>query len=60
MFVYYHSHEDNAIFLCGVLLGINPSTGTKVAKPKGRKIRSGVHEAVLSIVRDIAAFDAFD
>jgi hypothetical protein len=42
---------------CKMFLGINPSTGTKISRTKGRKIRSGVHEAVLSLVKDMAVFD---
>ena len=43
-----------------VLLGINPSAGSKVARCSGKKIRSGVHDAVLSIVREMALFTDVD
>jgi hypothetical protein len=37
-------------------MGINPSTGSKVARGRGKKVRSGVHEAVLSLIREMALF----
>lgn len=40
-----------------VLMGINPSNGTKVGKAKGHKIRSGVHESVLALVKEMAVFE---
>ncbi len=39
-----------------VLLGVNPSTGSKVARSRGKKARSGVHDLVLALVRDLAIF----
>ena len=43
-----------AAFVCRVFLGINPAVGTKVAKAKGHKVRSGVHESVLSLIKEMA------
>jgi hypothetical protein len=43
-----------------VLLGINPSAGSKVARCRGKKIGSGVHDAVLSFVRELALFADLD
>ena len=41
-------------------LGINPSTGSKIAKSKDHKVRSGVHEAVLSLVKEFAFFNELE
>jgi hypothetical protein len=43
-------------FVSRVLLGINPAGGSKVARSRGHKVRSGVHEGVLSLIRDLAVF----
>ena len=43
-----------------VILGINPTSGSKVQKVRGKKARSGTHEAVLSLVKDIAVHESFD
>jgi hypothetical protein len=43
-----------------VLLGINPSAGSKVARCRGKKVQSGVHDAVLSFVRELALFTDLD
>ena len=40
-----------------VFIGINPASSTKVSRTKGQEIRSGVHEAVLSLVKDMAVYD---
>jgi hypothetical protein len=37
-------------------MGINPSTGSKVGRCRGKKVRSGVHDAVLSLIRELALF----
>jgi hypothetical protein len=38
---------------CRVLLGVYPSGGSKVARARGKKVRFGVHEAVLSLILDL-------
>ena len=40
-----------------VFLHINPVTGSKVRRVRGKKIRSGAHEAVLSLVKDMSVHD---
>lgn len=44
------------VFMFRVFLGINLSNGTKVAKSRGHTVRSGVHEVVLSLVKEMALF----
>ena len=39
-----------------VFVEISTATGSKVAKAKGRKVCSGVHEAVLSFIKEMAVF----
>lgn len=38
-------------------MGINLAMGTKISRAEGQKIRSGVHEAVLSLVKELDVFD---
>jgi len=40
-----------------VILHINPVTGSKVSRVRGKKTRSGVHEGVLSLVKEMAVND---
>jgi len=50
--------ETLVVMCCSIFLGINPSTGTKVKRERGQKVRSGVHEAVLGLVRDLVETEA--
>jgi len=49
------------VLLCvdgnSVFLHINPSAGSKVRKVRGKKARSGAHEAVLSLVKDMTVYE---
>jgi len=40
-----------------MFLHINPPTGSKGGKTKGKKTRSGTHESVLALVKDLALFE---
>ena len=40
-----------------VFLHINPTAGSKVHKVRGKKARSGPHEAVLSQVKDMSVHE---
>jgi len=40
-----------------VFLHINPVRGSKVQRVRGKKARSGTHEAVLSLVKDMCVHE---
>jgi hypothetical protein len=55
-FLCVNSKRNSICSFFRVLLGINPSGGSKIAKCRIRKLRSGVHDGVLSLIRELALF----
>ena len=47
------------ILLCenSVFLNINPTSGTKITRVQGKKSRSGGHEKVLSLIREMSVHE---
>ena len=44
-------------FFCRCFAQINPTGGTKIAKKRGKKQRTGVHPKVLSLVNELSLFE---
>jgi hypothetical protein len=51
---------NKQVFVFRVFLGINLATGMKVARTMGHRIQSGVHEAVLSFIKEMALHNKLD